>query len=191
MEVTVMTSTDTLFNEGKNKFETGHPEESIKLFTEAEEKGCNPVNVFLSRGAVYLIIGQLDKAINDLNRVLAIDMDNERAFYYRGVANLMQGEFVRAVSDLSKSITINHERGAVFFARGLAFAELDHTDEALRDFKTAIAFSNVEVEGFAHMLGENRTLFGKSMALIEGDRGPLSMVLNEDEVNKLNKWIEN
>jgi hypothetical protein len=95
------------------------------------------------------------------------------------------------VVDLSTSITSNHERGAAFFARGLAHAELDHTDESLQDIKTAIAFSNREVNGFAHMIGENRTLFAKSMALLEGERGPWSIVMTEDEVEKLNKWIEN
>ena len=89
------------------------------------------------------------------------------------------------------SLTINHERGAAFFARGLAYAELDRTEDSLRDIKTAVALSSKEVEGFAHMIGENRTLFGKSMALLEGERGPWSMVLTRDEVNKLNKWIEN
>ena len=64
-------------------------------------------------------------------------------------------------------------------------------DESLRDLKTAIAFSNREVESFAHLFGENRTLFGKSMALLEGERGPWSIVMNENEVNKLKKWIEN
>ena len=94
------------------------------------------------------------------------------------------------MEDLTSSITYNHERGATFFARGLAYGELDREEEALRDLKTAIAFSNREVESFANLFGENRTLFSKSMALLEGDRGPWSIVMNEDEVNKLKKWLE-
>ena len=176
--------------EAKTMFATGHPMESIELFTRAEEEGCNPVTVYLSRGAAFLTAGELDKSIDDFNRVLEIDTDNERAFYFRGIAHLKKGDFVHSVADLSKSITYNHDRGAAFFARGLAFAELDHTDESLRDFKTAIAFSNREVEGFSSMFGENRTLFDKSMALLEGERGPWSIVMNEEELRKLKKWIE-
>ena len=177
-------------NEAKSMFATGHPMESIELFTKAEKEGCNPVTVYLSRGAAFLTVDELDKSIDDFNRVLEIDPDNERAFYYRGIAYLKKGEFHNAVDDLSTSITFNHDRGAAFFARGLAYAELDHTDESLRDLKTAIAFSNKEVEGFASLFGENRTLLDKSMALLEGERGPWSIVMNEDEVNKLKKWIE-
>ena len=183
--------TEELLTEAKSMFATGHPQESISLFTKAGEEGCNPVPVHLNRGAAYLTIGELEKSIDDFNRVLAIDSDNERAFYYRGIAYLQQGRYSEAVNDLSKSIAINHERGAAFFARGLAYAELDRTEESLRDLKTAIAFSNREVEGFANMFGANRTLFDKSMALLEGERGPWSIVMNEDEVNKLKKWFEN
>ena len=181
---------NNLLNEAKSMFATGHPMESIELFTKAEKEGCNPVTVSLSRGAAFLTAGELDKAIDDFNRVLEIDTDNERAFYFRGIAHLMKGDFVYSVADLSKSISFNHERGAAFFARGLAFAELDQTEKSLRDFKTAIAFSNREVASFASLFGENRTFLDKSLALLEGERGPWSVVMNEDEVSKLKKWIE-
>jgi len=184
-----MTSNE-LLQEAKSMFATGHPKESIDLFTRAEEEGCNPVTVYISRGAAYLTVGELDKSIDDFNRVLKIDADNERAFYYRGIAHLRKGEYPEAVEDLSTSISFNHERGATFFARGLAYAELDRTDESLRDFKTAVAFSNREVQSFANLFGENRTMFDRSQALLEGERGPWSIVMNEEEVNKLKKWFE-
>ena len=88
--MTAMTSNE-LLHEAKSKFATGHPRESIELFTRAEEEGCNPVTVYLSRGAAYLTTGEVDKSIEDFNRVLKIDTDNERAFYYRGIAHLRKG----------------------------------------------------------------------------------------------------
>ncbi len=185
-----MSITDHIFLQGKELFAAGHPEESIKKFTKAEKKGCNPVNIYLNRGAAYLLIGEIDWSIEDFSRVLTIDEDNDRAFYYRGIAHLRKAAFSDAVEDLSRSIDLNHDRGTAFFARGLAHAELDHPEKSLRDMKTAIAFSNVEVELFASLFGENRTLFDKSLALLEGDRGPWSIVMNNDEVNTLRKWIQ-
>ena len=189
-EVTIMPNTALLFEQGKELFATGHPEESIEMFTKAQAEGCNPVTIFLNRGAAYLIMGEIDKSIDDFNRVLEIDADNERTYYYRGIAYYRKGEYGLAIDDLNRSIALNHDRGGAFFARGLAHAELEHTDESLRDLQTAIAFSNKEVEGFANLFGENRTLFDKSMALLEGERGPWSIVLDEAEINKLKKWIE-
>jgi tetratricopeptide (TPR) repeat protein len=179
-----------LLREAKSKFVTGHPKEAIELFTKVEEEGYSPVTVYLSRGAAFLSIGEVDKSIDDFNKVLAIDHANERAYYYRGIAHLKKNEFNEAVDDLTTSISFNHDRGAAFFARGLANAELDRTDESLRDMKTAITFSNKEVDSFANLYGETRTHFGKSMALLEGERGPWSIVMNEGEVDKLKKWIE-
>jgi tetratricopeptide (TPR) repeat protein len=185
-----MTSTEQFFTEGKRLFATGHPEESIEMFTRAEKEGCNPVNVYLNRGAAYLTIGRLDDSIEDFTRILEFDAGNERAYYYRGIAHLRNRTYEKAVEDLSRSISLNRDRGAAFFARGLAHAELDHTDESLRDFKTALVFSNQEVERFANQFGETRTQFNKSMALLEGERGPWSIVLDEGEVEKLKQWIE-
>lgn len=181
---------ESLLQEAKSLFASGHPAESIDYFTKAEEQGCNPVTVFLSRGAAYISIGKYKEAIEDFNRVLESDADNERALYYRGVARMNIRKFEEAVDDLTRSIGINHERGVAFLARGLALAELDREEEAVRDFKTATVFSNVEVESFMNQFGNNRTLFGKSMALLEGERGPWKYVLNEQEVEKVKKWLE-
>ena len=77
--------------EAKSMFATGHPKESIDLFTKAEEQGCNPITVYLSRGAAFLNVGELDKSIDDFNRVLEINADNERALYYRGLVHFRKG----------------------------------------------------------------------------------------------------
>jgi len=180
-----MATTEQLFLEGKGFFSTGHPDESIDKFTRAGKKGCNPVNVYLNRGAAYFIIGELDWSIRDFTRVLEIDADNERAFYYRGIAQLAKGEFTYAVEDLTRSIALNQERSTAFLARGLAHAELDHIDER------AIAFPDFEVMKFDNLFGENRTLFAKSMALLKGNREPWSTVMTEDEVNILREWFKN
>lgn len=185
-----MTTQEINYLKAQELFIKGHPEESIGFFTKAEEDGCNPVDVFLSRGAAFLNIGKYDEAIDDFGRVLDIDIRNERAFYYRGIAAMIMGRHEPAVEDLTRSVELNHERGVAFLARGLCFSELDRMDEAARDMKTAIAFSNIEVEKFTNMFGENRTLLNKSIALLEGERGPWKIVLDEGEVNKLKKWLE-
>ncbi len=181
---------DDLFQEAQHSFVEGDLHKSIELIEKAEAEGCNPVNVHLSMGAAYLQLKESDHAIVELEKVLEIDPENERAYYYRGIAYLRKGEYESAEKDLTRSIERNHERGVAFFARGLVHAELGHEEEAMRDFKTAIAFSDVEVGNFLAEYGSDRTMFQKSMALVEGERGSRSIVLNETEVEKLKKWIE-
>ncbi len=181
---------ETLLREGKDRFVTGHADESIEFFTKAAEEGCNPVTVYMNRGAAYMTTAHYREAENDFSLVLGIDPDNERAHYYRGVARLVAGNYDGAVKDLTASILINHDRGLSFLARGIALAELDREDEAIRDFKTATVISNVEVEGFMNLFGNNRSLFNRSLALMEGDRGPWKAVMNEQEVAKIKDWLE-
>jgi len=179
---------ESLLREAKKLMATGHPAESIEYFNSLMDEGCNPVTVYLNRGAAYVSLARYGEAVDDFTSVLELDTDNERALYYRGVARMNLGRFEEAIEDLDRAIAINQERGTSFLARGLALSELGREDEAVRDFKTAGSLSNLEVEGFLNQFGANRTMFGKSMALLEGERGPWKYVLSPEEAEKIEEW---
>lgn len=180
----------SLLNEGKMRFAAGHPEESIELFSKAAEEGCNPVSVYLNRGAALMVMKMYKEAEDDFDRVLENDGDNERALYYRGIAHMAAGSYQEAIADLSASLASNHDRGVAFLARGIAYAETGQEEEAIADFKNAIVLSNLEVEGFMNMFGANRSQFNRTVELLEGNRGPWKMVLNDEEVEKLKTWLD-
>lgn len=184
-----MTTTE-LFRIGQNSFIEGRVKESITSFTKALDEGYDPVRSYLSRGVSYVRMGELDKAIDDFSAVIALDPNNERGYYYRAISLMDKGEYRRALEDLDHAIFLNHERGTSFLARGLVKSELGLENDAISDFKAAVAYSDVESSGFAHGFGNYHTLFEKSMSLLEGDRGPLTINLTGDEIRKLEKWIE-
>ncbi|MBI5559537.1 MAG: tetratricopeptide repeat protein [Deltaproteobacteria bacterium] len=185
-----MTTTE-LFHEAQTLFIDGQLKESIEKFTRAHDEGYDPVRSYLSRGVAYLKTGEYDKAIDDFTAVLELEPDNDRGYYYRGIAFLDEGDYECALEDLNHAITMNRERGTAFLARGLAKSQLGREEEAVRDFKSAVVYSDVEVGSFANTFGSNHTLFERSMALLEGERGPLRIVLTAEEVKKLEKWMEN
>ncbi|MDA8164280.1 MAG: tetratricopeptide repeat protein [Desulfobacteraceae bacterium] len=178
------------FDEGQRLFMSGRIRESIDQFTQALAAGHDEVPVRLSRGAAYLNIQELDKALADLDAVLAKDPGNERAHYYRGIVLLNKEEFERAATDFDRTIAQNPQRGPAFLGRALALSESGREEEALRDFKTAVAHSTVEVERFVHSFGNARAKFAQTMALLEGERGPLRQVMTPEEVAKLQQWME-
>ena len=184
----MMTAT-SLLQEGKMRFAGGHPEESIDLFSKAAEEGCNPVTVYLNRGAALMAMKMYREAEEDFDRVLEADADNERALYYRGIAHMATGTYEEAIKDLSASLRRNHNRGVAYLARGIAYAETGREEEAIEDFKNATVLSNIEVEGFMNLFGSNRSQFSRTMALLEGERGPWKIVMNETEAEKLKNWI--
>jgi len=179
-----------IFQEGQQLFMSGRVREAIDKFGEALAAGYDPVVVQLSRGAALINTRNFDQAVNDFNQVLVREPLNERALYFRGVAFLNEEAFERALADLDQAIHLNPQRGAAFLARALAKAELGQEEAAANDFKMAAAYSKVEIEGFIHTMGEDRTRFARSMALLEGDRGPLGEVLTEEEIERLKNWIE-
>jgi len=178
------------FNEARHLFVNGKFKESIGLFTKAFEEGDESIMLLLSRGAAYIRMEDFDRAIADFSSALKLDPHNERASYYRGLAYLNKGNFEKAADDLNRAIALNPERGTAFLARGLSKAELGREEEAINDFKAAVAHSAAEVEEFGHLYGNTRTLFDKSMALLEGERGPWSIVLTKEEIDKLKKWMD-
>lgn len=178
------------FEEGQRLFMSGRTRESIDQFTQALAAGHDEVPTRLSRGAAFINTQEFDKALVDLNAVLAREPENERAHYYRGIVLLNLEEFERAASDFDQTIAKNPQRAPAFLGRGLARSESGREKEALQDFKTAVAHSTVEVEKFVHSFGDARTKFAQTMALIEGDRGSLRQVMSPDEVAKLQEWME-
>lgn len=183
-------TTQELFREAQDLFIEGQVKESIEAFTRAHDAGYDPIRTYLSRGTAYLKTTEFDKAIEDFSAVVTLDPNNERGYYYRGIAYLDKQEYESALEDLTHAIVLNPERGVSYFARGLIESELGCEDDALRDFKNAVVYSDTETEGFAHGFGSTPTLFERSMALLEGERGPLTVVLTEGEIKKLEKWME-
>jgi len=147
-----------------------------------------PGDVYLNRGVAYITMARYGEAVDDFTSVLELDVDHERAHYYRGVARMNLGRFEEAIEDLDRAIAVNPDRGTSFLARGLSLAELGRDDEAVRDFKAASILSTLSVEGFMNQFGANRTMFGKSMALLEGERGPWKYVLTEEEATRAEAW---
>jgi Flp pilus assembly protein TadD len=120
-----------------------------------------------SRGIAYYNRGNFNEALNDFNKSVAIDQDNESAYYHRGLVFLLKGNFKQAVSDFNRTLQLNpynneaHQNRSLayklaiksysqtlmhdplnieaYINRGVAYAQTDRADEALQDFNKALA----------------------------------------------------
>lgn len=181
---------NVLFRKAQELFTEGKNEESVKIFTDALEEGYDFSVTYLSRGAAYIMMQDYKSAIADFDRALESGKDKERSYYYRGVAYMNISEYERALSDLNETIRLNPNRGAAIFARAIVNAELGKEEDSAQDFKTAMMYSELEVQKFADAFGIWRTKFHKTFALLEGERGPVSKMLNDKMIGKIKKWME-
>ena len=180
---------EELFQKGQELFLENKFQESIGMFNKAVEAGYDAAAAHLSMGAAYMNEAQYDAAMGEFNKVVEVDRENDRAYFYRGIAYMNKGDFPCAIADLTHSIDINRDRPETFLARGIARAEAEKEEEALEDFKRVAAYSEAEVRSFGNQFGSTMTSFDRTMALLEGERGPWSRVLTPEEMEKLKKWM--
>ncbi len=179
-----------LFEAARKLFVEGRHQESIDVFSEFLTMRGNTSVVLLSRGVAYLKTGQIDKAIEDFGSVIGMDSQHARAYFYRGTARMSRDEFEKAIIDFDKTIEIKPDYGAAYFARGSAYAQTGNAYEAARNIKTAITFSEGNSQGFSDTFGMVRTQFNKAMALMEGKEESRGMLLTEEEIRLVKKWLE-
>jgi tetratricopeptide (TPR) repeat protein len=179
-----------LFRNAQKNLLDGRYQESINAFTESIDAGGRTEIAFLSRGVAYLKTEQIDKAIKDFGTVLAMNSSNVRAYFYRGIAYMAKNDFEISIKDFNRAIELKPDHGAAFFARGSAYAQTGNEYEAARNIKTAIIFSKTNMKGFTDAIGIFRTQFDKAMTIMAGMEKVPSILLTEEEISTVKKWLD-
>jgi tetratricopeptide (TPR) repeat protein len=179
-----------LLGEAQLLFVDGKEKESIEAFTKALEAGADPFIVYLSRGAAYLKLKEVDKAIDDFNKAIGVNNKNARAYYFRGMAFMFNNEFEKAVSDFSKALEIKTDLFVAKFVRATAYARMKKFEEAALDLKAVLPQMEVNLQSLADTYGILRTKMWKVTAQLSGESLTSTLQLTEEEFNSLRKWLE-
>ena len=89
-----------------------------------------------ARAALYLEKGDLERAIQDFDKVLALDARNFRAYNDRGAAYQRKGDLARAMQDYDRALSVRPNRMA-FANRGFILLRRFEWDKAYRDLLRA------------------------------------------------------
>lgn len=98
--------------------------------------------------------------IDHMNKYIAQDSVNSKAFLQRGIYYAQLGLQVEAISDYDKSIALNDQEPIAFFNRGLAKSRFKFTYEGCYDFKKS---AQLGLEQGATVFDENCSLFKKTI----------------------------
>jgi len=93
---------------------------------------------YLNRGVAFEKRGELNKAIEDYDKVIDIDPLYFEAYNNLGVLYGQNGMFDKAIEYLNKSIGIDPTYVDAYVNRGIAYAISGRYDSALNDFNKAI-----------------------------------------------------
>jgi tetratricopeptide (TPR) repeat protein len=84
----------------------------------------------------YAQEGNLDKALHDLNRAVALAPKDPWAYFKRGMVQLSLANYKKAVADMGSAIELNPEGPLFYFARGQIYLHhLNDQEKGLADLQ--------------------------------------------------------
>lgn len=93
---------------------------------------------YSNRGIAYKFRGDIDKALSDLDHVIALQPQNGYAYNNRGVTLLEKGEVGKALLDFNRALNLNPKGKDFHLNRGIALKSSGKSDEAKNDFSREI-----------------------------------------------------
>ena len=100
---------------------------------------CAPV--FVQRGTVYRLKGDLPRAIADCTAAIELDAKQTGAYVGRGDAHLDQGSLDAAIADYSIAIDLQPYSPWAHFGRGQAYYQKGSHEAAIADFGRVLALN--------------------------------------------------
>ncbi len=92
----------------------------------------------VNRGAAHWSISETAVAVTDLDRAIALDPKNARAFRERSNAYRTLNRYDRAIADANEAIRLDPNDPKAFDARGNAFNLNGQNDRAIDDYNEAL-----------------------------------------------------
>jgi len=91
------------------------------------------------RAAIYLNMGEYEKALLEFGKALELDPAYAPAYYDRGLAHAQTQQYAEALADFSRVIELNPQHADAYYNRGLVYARQNAFAEALADYDQALA----------------------------------------------------
>jgi len=107
------------------------PETGIYLrnLSKKEVIGC----ILNSRGMAFLNIGELERALSDLDKAIEMNPKFPEAFNNRGIIYLRKDEVDKAIEDFTKAIEMNPNSPETYYNRGRAYLKIGEMDKVWLD----------------------------------------------------------
>ena len=138
------------FEEGMADFVNHDFGSSIELLSQTIELNPKHTLALKSRGAAYLRLDKVQKAIADFSKVVEMVPDNSRAYHLRGMAYEKSGDNDKALEDFNKAIDLNSEYGSVYYSRANLHNKMGHAEMATEDIRMVNQLTEVNIETFAN-----------------------------------------
>jgi tetratricopeptide (TPR) repeat protein len=114
---------------------------SVELWNYVIKKEPETALAYNNRGQAFLEKGELDNALADFSKVIALNQSYDTAYNNRGIVLSKTGHPDKAMEDFDKAIALNPLYDEAYNHRGIAFGEMGQLDKAMEDFNKTIALN--------------------------------------------------
>jgi len=95
-------------------------------------------HMYILHGMTEYHRGNYGRAVEDFDRAIEINPDDDKAYFDRGYAYNGMGNYMRSVEDFSRAIEINSGSAQFYNDRGVSYMALGDEIHALEDFNRAV-----------------------------------------------------
>ena len=106
-------------------------------FLQPEAPNPDDPRAYINRGIAYARQDNLDMAMADFNKAIALNPNDAEAYNYRGKAYMSAKNFDNAIEDFSRAIALNPDNPTFYHNRGMVFQEAGDENSATADFLKA------------------------------------------------------
>jgi tetratricopeptide (TPR) repeat protein len=122
---------------------------ALNEFDAAEKAQDNGLSkALMLRGATYVLLRQVDRGIDDLNRAIEIAPTVAFAHRWRGWAHASKFEFDKAIQDYSKAIELDPKDAFAYSGRGRMLWTQHKLRAAIQDLDKSIVFDPSNAEAY-------------------------------------------
>jgi tetratricopeptide (TPR) repeat protein len=102
----------------------------------------NLFGLYLNRGATYLTLKEMGKALDDFTKATELDPKNASAFHSLGLVHYENGDYEEAINDFLKSSDLNPNNASSYYNLGMAYYKSNYIDNACLYFHKACQLQN-------------------------------------------------
>ena len=103
---------------------------------------------YYNRGNLYLLKGEIDKAIDDHNKAIQLRPSDAKAYVGQGNAYRGKGEFDKAIEAYNTATQLKPDFADVYSNRGIVFGIIGRHDLAIRDFSKVIQLQPTSAQAY-------------------------------------------
>lgn len=138
--------TDSLFNQGRIKFNNGKFEEALNDFRAVVKLDASHVNALLQCGFCNAILKNYNEAVTDFSGVIALQPEHEWAYVSRGSAYNKLEQYEKAMDDFNVALKLKPDDAEAYNNRGFSKKMLGDKTGACEDWNKSKKLGNEEAK---------------------------------------------